>query len=225
MAKVLENIARSNSTNPLDELKKSIVTYDNELAISAAKKIVKQGIDLIEALDAMTTAIRSIGNAFGRGDLWLCDLVAASEAMSSAVPIIEEEINRRGLKRESLGIVVIGTVLGDIHTIGKTMVATLLAADGFEIHDIGVDVKAEEFLEAIKKDDTDVLCMSALMTTTAPEQRKVIELLKKQGIRDKVKIMVGGAAVTEEFAKDIGADGYAPTAPEAVKLARKLVGR
>lgn len=105
------------------------------------------------------------------------------------------------------------------------MVCTLLTAEGFEVHDLGVNIKAEEFLEATKKYNADILAMSALMTMTASEQKKVIEYLKKEGLRVKVKIMVGGGAITEEFAKDVGADGYDPTAPGAVKLARELIGK
>jgi len=145
--------------------------------------------------------------------------------MSAATPIIEEEIKRVGAKKESVGSVVIGTVYGDIHSIGKTMVATLLSAEGFSVHDLGINVAAEGFVEAVKKYKADILAMSALMTTTAPEQRKVTETLREEGLSDRVKIMVGGAAVTQEFAYSIGADGYAPTAPGAVKLARSLIGK
>jgi len=124
-----------------------------------------------------------------------------------------------------LGIIVIGTVYGDIHTIGKTMVATLLIAEGFIVNDLGINVTSEHFVEGIKKYKADILAMSALMTTTAPEQRKVIETLKKDGLRDRVKIMIGGGAITQEFTNSIGADGYDPTAPGAVKLARRLIGK
>jgi len=209
----------------LENLKKAITEYDNEKAIGSAKKVVEEKINPIKALDAMTEAIRKVGDGFGRGELWLPDLVGAADAMLGAMPIIEEEIKRTGAKRESLGTIVAGTVFGDIHSIGKTMVCTLLVAEGFEVYDLGVNIKAEEFLEAIKKYNADILAMSALMTMTASEQKKVIEYLEKEGLRDKIKIMVGGGAITEEFAKDIGADGYDPTAPGAVKLARKLIGK
>ena len=182
------------------------------------------GIDPLEALDVMTVAIREIGDAFGRGELWLPDLVGASDAMQSAVPILEEEIKRRGENREALGIVVVGTVFGDIHSIGKTMVSTLLTAAGFEVHDLGVNVHAKKFVDAIKDYNANILAMSALMTTTCVEQENVIKTLINEGIRDRVKIMVGGAAVTEEFAETIGADGYDSTAPGAVELAKKLIG-
>jgi len=207
----------------LDSLRKAIYEYNNELAAESAKKAVEMGIDPLEALDVMTVAIREIGDAFGRGELWLPDLVGASDAMQSAVPILEEEIKKRGESRESLGIVVIGTVFGDIHSIGKTMVATLLTAAGFEVHDVGVNVHAKKFVEAIKENNANILAMSALMTTTCVEQENVIKTLKEDGIRDRVKVMVGGAAVTEEFAETIGADGYDPTAPGAVELAKRLV--
>ena len=213
------------STEVLEELKKAIVTYDLEGAARWAKKAVREKIDPIEALDTMTVAIRQVGEGFGNGELWLPDLVGAAAAMTSAMPIIEEEIKRAGAKRESVGIVVIGTVYGDIHTIGKTMVATMLTADGFAVTDLGINVTAENFVKGITENNADILAMSALMTTTAPEQRKIIENLERENLRDKVKIMVGGGAITQDFANSIGADGYDPTAPGAVKLARTLVGK
>lgn len=208
----------------LENLKKAIIEYDAKGALSLARKTVDENIDPIKALDAMTVAIRQVGDGFGRGELWLPELVGAADAMSSAMPIIEEELKRTGAKTEKLGTVVAGTIFGDIHSIGKTMVCTLLTAEGFEVHDLGVNIKAEEFVEAIKKYEPNILAMSALLTTTAPEQKKVIETLKGEGIRNKVKIMVGGGAITQEFADSIGADGYDSTALGAVKLARNLVG-
>jgi len=209
----------------LENLRKAVFEYDKELAQASAKKAVEQGIDPLEALDVMTVAIREIGDAFGRGELWLPDLVGASDAMQAAVPILEDEIKKRGETRKPLGIVVAGTVFGDIHNIGKTMVTTLLTAAGFQVYDLGVNVHAKGFIDAIKKYNPDLLAMSALMTTTCTEQEKVIKELENEGLREKVKVMVGGAAVTEEFAKSIGADGYDPTAPGAVELALKLLGK
>ena len=213
------------STEVLENLKKAIVEYDSEEAANLARRAIQEKIDPIKTLAAMTAAIRQVGDGFGKGELWLPDLVGAADAMTSATPIIEKEIKRRGITRESLGTVVIGTVYGDIHTIGKTMVATLLIAEGFVVNDLGINVTSERFVEGIKKYKADILAMSALMTMTAPEQRKVIETLKKEELRDKVKIMVGGGAITQEFANSIGADGYDPTAPGAVKLARRLIGK
>ena len=211
------------SEDILDALKKSIMEYDSEGAASWARKAVERKIDPVEALDAMTAAIRKIGEGFGRGELFLTDLVGAAEAMSSATPIIEEEIKRRGKERKSLGTVVAGTVYGDIHDIGKTMVCTLLTAEGFTVNDLGVNVTAEQFMDAIKKHKADILVMSALMTITMQEQKKVVAALEKASLRDKVKVMVGGAAITQQFADEIGADGYEPTAIGAAKLARRLV--
>lgn len=213
------------STDIFEELSKAITTYDRVESERCARELVQRKMDPLEALDVMTEAIRNVGEGFGRGELWLPDLVGAAAAMEAATPIIEEEIKRVGATRKSLGSVVIGTVFGDIHTIGKTMVATLLTAGGFAVVDLGINVTAESFLNGITKHNADILAMSALMTTTASEQRKVIETLKKEGLRDKVKIMVGGGAITQEFADGIGADGYDPTAPGAVRLAMRLMGK
>ena len=165
------------STEVLENLKKAIVEYDSEQAVNLARRAIQEKIDPIKTLAAMTAAIRQVGDGFGKGELWLPDLVGAADAMTSATPIIEEEMKRRGTTRESLGIVVIGTVYGDIHTIGKTMVATLLTAEGFVVNDLGINVTSERFVEGIKKYKADILAMSALMTMTAPEQIKVIETL------------------------------------------------
>ena len=212
------------STEIIENLKKAVLEYDSRGAANWAKKSVQEKIDPFKALDAMTAVIREIGDGFGKGELFLPDLIGAADAMSAATPMLNEEIKRSGAKKESLGTVVIGTVYGDIHTIGKSMVATLLTAEGFEVNDLGIDVNSEEFVKGVKKYRPHILAMSALMTMTAPEQKKVIETLKNEGLRDKVKIMVGGGAITQEFADGIGADGYDPTAPGAVKLARRLIG-
>lgn len=207
----------------LDNLAKAVVEYDPTAAKTWAMTAVAEGIDPIQALDALTEAIRQVGEGFERDELFLPDLVGAASAMQAAVPVLQEQIEISGAVRQSLGVIVIGTVFGDIHTIGKTMVTTLCAAEGFEVHDLGVNVAAEGFIEGIKKYRADILAMSALMTMTVPEMRKVIHTLKEQGLRDRVKVLVGGAGVTESFAEAIGADGYDPTAPGAAKLARKLV--
>ena len=120
---------------------------------------------------------------------------------------------------------VLGTVFGDIHSIGKDLVSTLLFAEGFDVHDLGVDVSADRFIEAVKERQPHLLAMSALLTITAMEQKNVIEALQEAGIRDGVKVIVGGGAINDEFAAGIGADGYDPTAPGGVKLCRELIGR
>ncbi len=213
------------SSDILGNLKQAILDYDPDASAEWAQKAIAAGISPAEALQTMTDAIRQIGEGFSCGDMFLPDLVGAADAMTAATPVIEAEIQRTGAERQSTGTVVIGTVYGDIHTIGKTMVATLLQAEGFTVHDAGINVTAEQFVESVRTQKPDILAMSALMTMTAPEQRKVIETLQSEGLRDSVKIMVGGGAITQEFADTIGADGYDPTAPGAAKLARKLVGK
>jgi len=224
-SKHLEEGAEKFMDTILESLKKAVIEYDREAAASWARKALEEGIDPIEAVDALTEGIKQVGDGYGRGELFLPELVGAAEVMKRAVPILEEEINRRGKKRETAGVIVLGTVKGDIHDIGKNIVATLLTIDGFSVIDLGVDVAAEKFVEAIVKHKPGILAMSALLTMTASEQRKVIDTLKKEGIRDKVKVMVGGGAITQGFADDIGADGYDPTAVGAAKLARRLIGK
>ena len=208
----------------LHGLGQAVFDYDPEAAADWARQAVTEKLDPLVALAALTDAIRQVGDGFARCDLFLPDLVGAADALQSAMPIVEEAIRRKGMKRESLGTVVIGTVFGDIHTIGKSMVASLLTAEGFDVHDLGIDVPTEKFVEGVKSYDASILALSALLTTTAPEAKKVIQSLEKEGLRQKVKVMVGGGAITEDFASNIKADGYSPTAPGAIRVAKNLVG-
>jgi len=208
----------------LEKLKKSIFEYDENNIKNIAENALKEGVDPVEAIDSLTEAITEIGERFNEGDLFLPELMLAAKTMNNAMPVLQDEILKRGLKKDSAGKIVIGTVFGDIHTIGISMVSTLLTSGGFEVVNLGCNVDADFFIEAVNKHKPDILAMSALLTTTAPQQKKVISTLIEKGLREKVKIMVGGGAITEEFAKEIGADGYEPTAPLAVKLAKELLG-
>jgi len=208
----------------LENIKKAVMGYNRKEVASWARKAVEQKVDPIKALNAFTEAIRQVGDGFERGELWLPDLVGAADAMQDGTLILEEEIKRTGVEKKGIATVVAGTVFGDIHSIGIGMVCALLTAAGFDVHMLGVNVKVEQFVEAVKQYKPDILAMSALLTYTAQEQGKVIDALKKEGIRNKVKVMVGGGALNIDFAKRIGADGYEPTAPRAVDLARKLLG-
>ncbi|MFO7929100.1 MAG: corrinoid protein [Candidatus Humimicrobiaceae bacterium] len=208
----------------LNDLKDMVTNFDVDNAENIAKKAIEEGVDPLQAAKALTEAIRQVGEKFGKGELFLPDLVCASEVLKKSFPIINAEIEKKGKKQESLGKVIIGTVFGDIHSIGKGMISTLLYASGFEVIDLGVNVKAETFLKKIKEENPDILAMSALLTTTAQEQKNVIEGLKKQDLRNKVKVIVGGSPINQEFADSIGADGYGSTAPEGVKVAKRLLG-
>ena len=208
-----------------EKLQQAIKEYDAQAAANLTQQALQKQLDPLEVLDVLTGAIREIGDKFGRGEVFLPELVGAADAMQKATVILEQAIKTSGGRRQSAGKVVIGSVYGDMHNIGKTMVGTLLTADGFEVVDLGINVETRQFIKAVAEHDADILAMSALLTTTAQEQKNVIAALKEAGLRQKVKIMVGGGAISQEFAASIGADGYDPTAPGAVNLARKFVGK
>jgi len=216
---------RVEENNILGSIRKAIFDYDKVGLIELVKQSIEKNVDPLNVFKEMTEAIREVGNLFNSGELFLPDLIGASDTMQSALPLLEEEMNKKGVARKAEGVVVIGTVYGDVHSIGKNMVAALLRSEGFKVGDLGVNVSADSFMDAIKIEKADILAMSALLTTTMREQEKIIFMLKQQKLRDKVKVMVGGAPITELFAKEIGADGYAPSAPEAVKLAKQLISK
>jgi len=205
-------------------LAQAINDYDPAAAEKYAREAVAAGIDPVEAFAAMTAAIKAIGDDFEAGTRWLPDLIGAAGAMQAAAPVLEVAIKSSGGKKAALGTVVAGTVQGDIHSIGIEIVCTLLVAAGFDVHYLGIDIPAEKFVEAVRETNADIVALSALLTVTSAEDKKVMQLLADAGLREQVKVMVGGGAVNADFAAKIGADGYEPAAPGAVELARTFVG-
>ena len=205
-------------------MKQSIIDGDEEAAAAVAQQALDAGIDPLEAINAGYVAGMSyVGEQFAEGEMFLPDMMLAAEAMKAAVAVLEPEMTRRGTQRTMLGKVVLGTVKGDIHEIGKNLVATMLSASGFEVYDLGVDVPFDKFIEKAREVNADIIGMSALLTTTMTGQRTVIEMLDDMGLRSKVKVMIGGAPVTRSWAAEIGADGMSEDAMGAVALAKKLV--
>ncbi len=209
----------------LENLKRLVLEFETEKAEQAARTAIEEGADPVACAEALSEALRVIGDKFGTGEMFLPELVEASEVVKAALPAIIAEIERRGGTMATLGTVVIGTVFGDIHSIGKSMVATLLFAEGFKVEDLGVNVNSQDFLQAVRERKPEILAMSALLTTTSMEQKNVIEGLQKEGLRERVKVLVGGSPINQEFADRIGADAYGATAPEGVKVARRLAGK
>ncbi len=206
-------------------MRQSVIDGDPDQAAVLAGQALEQGLDpLVVINEGFVPGIEYVGDQFGAGEMYLPDLMLAAEAMKAAVGLLEPEMKRRGLQRQMLGKVVLGTVKGDIHEIGKNLVATMLSASGFEVYDLGVDVPFDRFATKAREVNADIVGVSALLTTTMTGQRTLIELLDDIGLRPKVKVIVGGAPVTRSWAEEIGADGYSEDAIGAVALAKKLVG-
>jgi 5-methyltetrahydrofolate--homocysteine methyltransferase len=174
-----------------------------------------------EDLEAMLAGLQTCGERFERGEYFLPELMAAADAFKAGMAVLEPRL--RGSQREYLGTVVLGTVSGDVHDIGKNLVGFMLESSGLRVIDLGVDVPAEEFVRAVREHRADCLGLSALLTTTMLGMPKVMEDLGKAGLRQAVKVVVGGAPVSKRFADSIGADGYASDAPSAVKLVKGLL--
>jgi len=200
-------------------MRASIQNYDAEEAAAAAREAVATGINLLEAVEkGFAGPIRELGEAFDRMEVFLPQLMLGADAMKAGMAILGKAIRAAGGEVASKGTVVIGTVEGDIHDIGKTVVAALLQANGYDVHDLGVEVPAGRFLEAAGAQKADVIGLSALLSTTMLYQRDVLELLRNKGLKQKYFVAVGGAPVTQAWAGEIGADGYARGAYEAVQL-------
>lgn len=207
------------------KMAQSILDGDSDIAIALAKQAVEAGIDPLDAISkGFVLGVNQVGENFASGQAFLPELVMAGEAMKAAVATLEPEMQKRGTTRQVFGKVVLATVEGDIHEIGKTLVGTMLSASGFQVYDLGVDVPSARIIEKVKEVDADLVGLSALLTTTMVKQKEVIEELDKLGLRKKVKVMVGGAPVTRDWVQRIEADGYSEDAIGAVGLAKKLVG-
>jgi 5-methyltetrahydrofolate--homocysteine methyltransferase len=211
----------------LEKARICLVNLERNCVLESVKSALESGVPASEiVLGSLSKAMEEIGRLYENGDYFIAELIEAAsifkEAMRILEPRLKEEASR--LKTARRARIVIGTVKGDVHDIGKTLVAIMLQAAGHEVIDLGVDVPAEKFVEAVEKYHPDIVGMSALLTTTARYMKTVIDELERMGLRRSLKIIIGGAATTSEFAREIGADGWAPNAIEAVKLVDSLMG-
>lgn len=205
------------------KLAQALIDGEPEDAEELAKQALEQGIDPLACInEGLTKGIQRVGELFASGEYYLPELIIGADAMKKALDILEPALHG-DQKREVVGRVVLGTVAGDLHEIGKTLVGTMLTANGFQVTDIGVDKKPAEFVAAIKDANADIVGASALLTTTMIQQIKLIEAIEEADLREQVKVLVGGAPVTESYAKEIGADGYAEDAISSVDVAFRLM--
>jgi 5-methyltetrahydrofolate--homocysteine methyltransferase len=209
----------------LQSMAQAVIDGEAERVRELARRALEQGIEPMRAInEGLIPGISEVGRRFERKEYFLPELMMAADAMKKGMEVLEAALTAGGGKRESQGTVVLGTVKGDIHDIGKSIVGTLLSAHGFNVIDLGVDVSADRFIENIVNNNADVLGMSALLPTTMPYMKRVVDELVSRGLRQRVKVIVGGAPVTPEYARQIGADAYGDDAISAVHVVQQLLG-
>lgn len=207
-----------------EEMSNAVIAGVPDKARQLANQVLRAEIDPLVAIEkGFKPGMDIVGEGFAKGELFIPDLMMSAEAMKAAITTLEPELQKRKQELKTLGKVVVGTVQGDIHEIGKTLVATMLSANGFQVHDLGVDVSPQGFVDAVREVNADVVGLSALLTTTMLNQEAVILTLKEAGLRDQVKVIIGGAPTSPEWAEEIGADAYAENATEAVEVVKGLV--
>lgn len=211
------------SDDLIAQITQSIVNGDPDEALALTQQALSAGIEPMQIVDdGLVRGMDIVGEKFSVGEMFLPHLVMAAKGMEKSMELLEPELEARQQSIERAGTIVIGTVQGDIHEIGKSLVGTMLSVNGFKVHDLGVDVPVMTFVEKVRETGANMLGMSALLTTTMTKQRDVIEALEDVGIRDQVKVLVGGAPVSQVWADEIGADGYAEDATQAVHVAEGL---
>jgi len=207
----------------LNELAEAIIKGKAPVAKELTEQAIAEGVSPQEILnDGLVAGMSVVGQKFKANEFYVPEVLIAARAMQGAMQTLKPALAETGA--QPIGRVVIGTVQGDLHDIGKNLVAMMLEGAGFEIVDLGTDVSPEKFVKAVIEHQPNVIAMSALLTTTMPSMKGTIAALEEAGVRDKVKVMIGGAPVTDSFAKQIGADGYSPDASSATRLAKSLVG-
>ena len=208
-----------------EEMKNAVLEGEEEEAAELAQKALDSGMDPVAVMDnGFLKGINEAGKLYEEGEFFLPELVCAADAMKAALEVLDEELKKCADNNTKNGKVVLATVQGDVHDIGKTIVGAMMTANGYEVYDLGSDVPNEKVLSAIDDVKPDIVGLSALLTTTMEQQKNVIEMIREAGKRDEVKIMVGGAPVSRQWSEQIGADGYSDNAIDAVKMAGILIG-
>jgi trimethylamine corrinoid protein len=213
-----------NNEEFLNNVINAIVEGNKDEAVQLAQRAIAEKMGLSEVIEkGYIPGIKKVGQLWEEGEYFLPELIRSAECMKAAMEIMQPELEKAQIEVSSAGKIVIGTVEGDIHDIGKNLVASILSANGFDVVDLGADVKLETFIERAKEVNANIICLSALLTTTMTGQKKFIQLLKEKGLYGQFKVMVGGAPINQKWADDIGADGYSENALTAVSAAKKLV--
>jgi len=209
-----------------ERMKQAIVEGNRAEAEALAREAVQLGLGLRETIEkGYVPGIQRVGELWETGEYFLPELISSAECMKAAMAVLQPELRKSGGGASGKGRIVIGTIEGDIHDIGKNLVASMLQANGFEVHDLGADVKLERFLSKAEEVGADAVCLSALLTTTMLGQRRFMEMVKAHHLAGRFKVLVGGAPVTRKWADEIGADGYAENAVAAVRLAENILKR
>ncbi|MBS3761124.1 methyltransferase cognate corrinoid protein [Halodesulfurarchaeum sp.] len=209
----------------IDDIQQAIIDLEEDKTGELTQEALDKDLNpLVILQEGLTEGVRTVGDKFGRGEVFLPELAMSADCMRSGVELVEPLLDEMDLADEdTAGKVIMGTVDEDIHNIGKNILITMLKANGFDVVDLGVEIPNEDFVQAVKDEEPDILGMSALMTMTMDHQEEVIELLEEEGVRDDIKVMVGGAPTSEEWRDEIGADGYADNADAAVEEATDLL--
>ena len=208
----------------INAIREAIIDGNRKFVAAEVQKAVEGGVDAEKLLkEAMIPAMDEVGKLFEQGEFFIPEMLVAARSMSAGMEIIKPKLKEANV--ETLGVVVVGTAEGDLHDIGKNLVGMMLEGAGFEVHDLGPDVSPEKFIAAVKEFNANIVAISALVTTTMPAMGRTVEAFKAAGLRDQVKIIVGGAPLSQSYADSIGADGYSADATDAVVLAKRLVGK
>ena len=213
-----------NDSEIYSDMAEAIVNFDKDKALLLANRAIDEKMKLLDVIEkGFGEGIRKVGELWDEGEFFLPELMAGAQVMQAAVDQLTPHLPTSGSEFQSSGKIVLATIEGDIHSIGKTIVGTMLRANGFEVTDLGTDVKAEKIVEEAISVGADIVGVSTLLTTTMQNQKKVVDILEEKKVREKIKIMLGGAPVTKSWVEECGADGYAENAVEAVKLAKLLM--
>ncbi len=208
---------------PIQTLVEAVHNGQEQEATAMAEKAIQAGVGPGEIIEALTSVMREVGEQFGRMEIFLPEMMYAARAMQAVMKVLDPALQKAGVSTEKRGRVVIGAVEGDMHEIGKNIVITLLQAHSFEVHDLGSNVNALDFARKAEEVKADIIGLSALMTTTMPGQKEVIEILKAKGIRDKYHVTIGGAPVTQEWVKECGADSWGENGKVAIETLERVM--